>query len=120
MLRPQKVLTICAVFALLLIGVSVTSSGYMAIWSMIAVGLCNSIMFATIFSLSIYGLGSYTTKASGLLSTSIVGGAVISVLLGLIKDSASWSAAFSVPALCYAYIIFYGINGHKTGAQNPI
>jgi FHS family L-fucose permease-like MFS transporter len=71
-------------------------------------------MFATIFSLSVSGLGKYTTRASGLLSTSIVGGAVISFLVGLIKDNASWSVAFLIPLLCYLYILFYAISGYKS------
>ncbi len=112
--RPPLVLRACAAMSILLITVSINTSGYLAIWSMIAVGICNSIMFATIFSLSVSGLGKYTTRASGLLSTSIVGGAVISFLVGLIKDNASWSVAFLIPILCYLYILFYGISGYKS------
>ena len=100
--------------SVLLIIFSVNAAGYAAVWSMIAVGLCNSIMFATIFSLSVHGLGKYTTTASGLLSTAIVGGAVISFLVGLIKDSHTWSIAFILPGICYLYILFYGFNGYKS------
>lgn len=113
-LKPPVVLSVCAVLSVLLIFISINTSGSIAVWSIIAVGLCNSIMFATIFSLSVHGLRKYTTQASGLLSTSIVGGAIISFLMGLIKDNYTWSIAFTVPALCYLYIIFYGINGYKS------
>jgi FHS family L-fucose permease-like MFS transporter len=112
--RPPLVLRTCAALSVMLITISINGSGYIAIWSMIAVGICNSIMFATIFSLSVSGLGKYTTRASGLLSTSIVGGAVISFLVGLIKDNATWSVAFLIPLLCYLYILFYAISGYKS------
>jgi FHS family L-fucose permease-like MFS transporter len=113
-ISPPLVLRICAATSILLIVFSVNATGYAAVWSMIAVGLCNSIMFATIFSLSVHGLGKYTSTASGLLSTAILGGAVISFLVGLTKDSHSWSLAFILPAICYIYILFYAINGYKS------
>jgi FHS family L-fucose permease-like MFS transporter len=112
--RPPVVLRTCAALSILFIVISINSSGYLAVWSMIAVGLCNSIMFATIFSLSVTGLGKFTTRASGLLSTAIVGGAVISFSVGLIKDHYTWYMAFILPAICYLYILFFGINGHKS------
>ena len=113
-LKPPVVLAVSAALSILLIIISINSSGYIAVWSMISVGLFNSIMFATIFSLSVNGLGKYTTRASGLLSTSIFGGAIISFLTGLVKDNYTWHIAFMIPVLCYLYIIFYGINGYKS------
>lgn len=113
-LKPPVVLAVSAALSILLIIISINSSGYLAVWSMISVGLFNSIMFATIFSLSVNGLGKYTTRASGLLSTAIVGGAMISFLTGLLKDNYTWSIAFMIPVLCYLYIIFYGLNGYKS------
>jgi FHS family L-fucose permease-like MFS transporter len=114
MLRPPAVLATTAVCALILILVSVTSTGYLAVWTMIAVGLFNSIMFATIFSLSVNGLGKYTTQASGILSTAIVGGAIISLSQGILKDASSWGISFLIPMACYVYIVFYGLNGYKS------
>lgn len=111
---PPAVLASVAVLAILLITLSITSSGYFAVWTMIAVGFCNSIMFATIFSLSVNGLGKYTTQASGILSTAIVGGAVISLTQGFLKDVSTWSLAFMLPLVCYVYIVFYGLNGYKS------
>jgi FHS family L-fucose permease-like MFS transporter len=70
-------------------------------------------MFAIIFSLAVSGLGKYTTQASGLLSTAIVGGAVISFLVGVLKDHATWYVAFMIPIACYLYLLFYGMNGYK-------
>ncbi|ACU05184.1 sugar MFS transporter [Pedobacter heparinus] len=111
--QPARVLAIAAALAASLIVCSVMSSGVFAIWCMVAVGLCNAIMFAVIFSLSVQGLGAQTTRASGLLSTAIVGGAVLSFAQGLIKDHYSWQLAFIIPVLCYLYIVFYGLNGYK-------
>jgi FHS family L-fucose permease-like MFS transporter len=112
--KPSLVLSFCAVMAVVLIAISINSTGTMAVWTMIAVGLCNSIMFATIFSLSVSGLREYTTQASGLLSTAIVGGAIISFAQGVIKDHYDWRIAFILPLLCYVYILFYGLNGYKS------
>ncbi|WP_128544585.1 sugar MFS transporter [Larkinella soli] len=113
-IRPQNALAFCAAAAFLLIGVSVGTAGYVAVWSLIAVGLFNSVMFAIIFSLSVSGLGRYTTRASGLLSTAIAGGAVVSYFQGVLIDLSGWAVAFSLPMLCYIYILFYGLDGYKT------
>lgn len=113
-IKPSIVLTLSAIFAASLVLISINTGGSLAVWTMIAVGLCNSIMFAVIFSLSVNGLGSYTTKASGLLSTAIAGGAILSYAQGLVKDSNTWQIAFIIPLLCYLYIAFYGLNGYKS------
>jgi len=112
--HPARVLTLTSVLSIGLILFSISSDGMLAVWSMIAVGLCNSVMFAIIFSLSVEELGSYTTQASGLLSTAIAGGAIISYLQGVIIDTSTWQIAFLVPVICYVYIVFYGINGYKS------
>ena len=106
--NPPIVLTISALMAIGLILVSISNAGSLAMWTIVSVGLCNSIMFAVIFSLSVNGLGRFTPQASGLLSTAIVGGAVVSSLMGLIKDSYSWKIAFILPLLCYGYITLFG------------
>jgi FHS family L-fucose permease-like MFS transporter len=113
-LKPSNVLSCCAVSAIVLIVVSTSSTGPLAVWSMVAVGLCNAIMFATIFSLAINGVGEYTMQASGLLSTAIVGGAIIPFIQGVIKDHYNWQWAFIMPALCYLYILFYAVNGYRS------
>ncbi|MEJ7740686.1 MAG: sugar MFS transporter [Chitinophagaceae bacterium] len=114
LVRPSMVLSFCAVMAVILIAVSINSSGMLAVWTMIAVGLCNAVMFATIFSLSVSGLKEYTTQASGLLSTAIAGGAIIPFAQGVLKDNYDWRMAFILPLLCYVYILFYGVNGYKS------
>lgn len=112
-IQPSRVLSFCAILAIVCILASISSSGSFSVYTMLGVGLCNSIMFAIIFSLSVSGLGSYTTKASGILSTAIVGGAIISYLQGILIDKYSWEIAFTVPLVCYAYILFFGWNGYK-------
>ncbi len=114
-LKPSYVLSCCAVSAIVLIMISTSSTGLLAVWSMVAVGLCNAIMFATIFSLAISGAGEYTMRASGWLSTAIVGGAIIPFIQGVLKDHYSWQWAFIMPTLCYLYILFYGVNGYRPG-----
>lgn len=116
--KASQVLTCCAIGAILLVILSVSSSGTLAVWSMIGVGVFNSVMFAIIFSLSVVGLGKYTTKASGILSTAIAGGAIVSFSQGYLKDHFSWIIAFMIPVLCYLYIVFFGINGYKPKAEN--
>ncbi|WP_345948072.1 sugar MFS transporter [Mucilaginibacter sp. PAMB04274] len=119
--KPSAVLTICATMATILILVSVNSAGSLAVWSMIAVGLCNSVMFAIIFSLSVQGVGKFTTQASGILSTAIAGGAIVSFSQGYVKDHATWLIAFMIPVVCYAYLVFYGVNGYKSNInQNEL
>ena len=71
-------------------------------------------MFATIFSLAVSGLKEYTTRASGLLSTAIAGGALISYAQGVVIDHYSWAIAFIIPLLCYVYILFYGVTGYRS------
>jgi len=112
-IHPPAVLRALAIGAIILISVSLLTGGQLAIWSMIAVGVCNAVMFAIIFSLSVGGLGSYTTRASGLLSTAIAGGAILSFSEGVLKDHFSWPVAFMVPLVCYCYLLYYGFDGYK-------
>jgi len=110
---PGRLLAINAVGAVLLILLSVSTTGEVAMWSLLAVGFMNSLMFSAIFTLAVAGLGSLTEEASGLLCTAIVGGALIPPLFGLIADYQSLRLAFILPALCYAYIGWYGLRGSR-------
>ncbi len=113
--RPGIVLTIFACVAIILLGASALLSGAVSAWSIIAIGLFNSIMFPTIFSLAVEGLGTEAPRASGLLCTAIVGGAIIPLLTGVTADFAGLSAALIVPAICYVIIAAFGLrtaSGH--------
>jgi MFS transporter, FHS family, L-fucose permease len=109
----SKLLGIFASAASALVFVSVLTSGHAAMWSILLVGLFNSIMFPSIFTLAIDGLGPLTGKGSGLLVTSIVGGAVIPVLQGALADRFGIHYAFILPVLCYIYIIYFALRGSR-------
>ncbi len=110
-IKPGTVLGFNAIMASLLVLTSMFTFGKVAMWSMLLVGLFNSIMFPTIFSLAIRGLGKHTGQASGILCMAIVGGAVIPVIQGLIADSIGIHHAFILPVLCYLFIAYYGFKG---------
>ena len=111
--KPNKVLAMCAVAASLLVCASMLTTGRTAMWSILAVGLFNSIMFPTIFSLGVAELGPLTGSASGVLNMAIVGGAIIPVVQGVIADRVGIHHAFILPVFCYLYILFYGLSGFK-------
>ena len=112
-LAPQRLLAFNALLAAGLIAFGASGSGSPAMWALLLVGLCNSIMFPTIFALALQGLGDRSSEGSGVLCMAIVGGALVPVLQGAVADHAGLALSFAVPALCYAYILFYGLWGHR-------
>jgi len=108
-----KALCFNAVWAIVLILTACFSSGTVAMVAILLVGLCNSIMFPTIFSLAINGLGKHTSQGSGILCLAIVGGAIIPVFQGLLADKIGIQLAFLLPTLCYLFIAYYGLIGCK-------
>ncbi len=109
---PGKVLTFNAIVAAFLVILTMLLTGHIAMWAILLVGLFNSIMFPTIFTLGIAGLGKHTGQASGILIMAIVGGALIPVLQGVIADTIGIHHAFIIPVLCYIYIAYFGFQGH--------
>jgi FHS family L-fucose permease-like MFS transporter len=106
-----------AVFALLaatLALVTAFTSGSIALWAVVSIGMFNSIMFPNIFTLAVKDLdpGELST-ASGIINTLICGGAIIPLIMGKIADVSGYSWAFVVPAVCYLYIFFYAVKGSK-------
>jgi FHS family L-fucose permease-like MFS transporter len=110
---PGKLLAAFAGVAVVLVMVSFAASGSTAAYSLIAVGLANSIMFPTIFSLAVEGLGERAPQGSGLLCTAIVGGAVIPELIGRVADASSLRIALLLPAACYLLIAAYGWSARR-------
>ncbi|HZX71336.1 MAG TPA: sugar MFS transporter, partial [Rhodanobacter sp.] len=110
---PRKLLALFAAINALLVLTTMLSTGTTAMYSIIAIGLFNSIMFPTIFALGIERLGPMTSKASSLLIMAIVGGAVVPQLQGVVADQIGLQHAFFLPLLCYLYILFYGVSGSK-------
>ena len=109
-----KYLAVNALIAILMIIVSMNTTGSVAMWSILAVGFFNSIMFPTIFTLAVKGLGPMTSKGSGLVCQAIVGGALIPLVQGVAADLMGIQLSFVVPMLCYIYIGWYALNGTKS------
>jgi len=110
---PRKLLAAFASINTLLVLTTMLSKGDVAMYSIIAIGLFNSIMFPTIFALGIERLGPMTSKASSLLIMAIVGGAIIPYVQGVFADHIGLQHAFFLPLLCYLYIVFYGLSGSR-------
>jgi FHS family L-fucose permease-like MFS transporter len=112
--KPGKTLGLLALGAAVLVVSTMVLSGAPAMWTVLTVGLFNSIMFPTIFTLAVEGLGKHTGQGSGILCMAIVGGAVIPVIQGAFADMPSIGIhhAFIIPVLCYVYIAYYGFAGH--------
>jgi FHS family L-fucose permease-like MFS transporter len=106
-----KVLAFNALMAALLVLVAMNTSGLVAMWAILAVGLFNSIMFPTIFSLALRDLGPHSSQGSGYLCLAIVGGAIVPLFQGMMADSMGLQPAFILPVICYAFIVFYGAKG---------
>ena len=105
---PGKVLSIFALLAIVMIAISINTQGLISMWSILAVGLFNSIMFPTIFTLTLEGLGELKAQASGLLCMAIVGGAIIPFAFGGLIDGFGFKTAFILTMICYGYILYYG------------
>jgi len=110
---PGRALATAASGVLVLLFMSSHSVGALSGWSLLAIGLCNSIMFPTIFSLASEGLGPRAASASGLIGVAIVGGAVVPPLTGHMADLVGLKAALFVPALCYVGILAYGVYARR-------
>ncbi len=106
--KPGRVLAIFAMGAIGLLILTMLTEGKFAMWTVLCVGLFNSIMFPTIFTLGIDGLGDLKPKGSGLLCTAIVGGAIIPPIFGMTADNLGFKIAFIVPVMCYFYIMYFG------------
>ncbi|MGH8027830.1 MAG: L-fucose:H+ symporter permease [Pseudoxanthomonas sp.] len=110
---PGKLLGVFAAIVVGLLLVTMTTSGMTAVYSVVAIGLFNSIMFPTIFTLGVARLGPMTNKASSLLIMAIVGGAVVPLAMGFLADGIGVQRAFLLPAVCYLFILFYGLRGSR-------
>jgi FHS family L-fucose permease-like MFS transporter len=110
---PGRTLGIFAIVIVGLIATAIFSNGHFAMWALLGAGLFNSIMWSNIFTLSIKGLGQYTSQGSSLLIMAILGAALIPVLQGYVADRAGLQLSFVVPLCCYIYLIYYGFYGHK-------
>ena len=95
------------------VATAVFGHGPVALWAIVSCGLFNSIMWPCIFPMSIEGVGKYTSQASGILVTMVVGGAVIPEIQGLLADHFGYQPSFLIVLLCYAYVLFFALYGHR-------
>jgi FHS family L-fucose permease-like MFS transporter len=116
-IKAGYLLALSAICAAALITVSMILGGHTAMWTILAVGLFNSIMFPTIFSLGVAELGPLTGSGSGVMNMAIVGGAILPVIQGVIADYAGLHHAFILPVICYLYILYYSLIGSKPNSE---
>jgi len=109
----RRLLALFALAAIALLATTMSSHGLLAMWTVLAIGLFNSIMFPTIFTTAIQGLGAMTSKASSLLIMAIVGGALVPLAQGALADRIGIQHAFVLPLACYAYIAWYAWRGSR-------
>jgi FHS family L-fucose permease-like MFS transporter len=113
---PGKVLACAAGMTITLLLVSANTTGIVSGWALLAVGLFNSIMFPTIFSLACEGLRERAAEGSGLICMAIVGGAIVPLITGTAADAVGLKMALAVPAVCYAIILCFGVFARRPRA----
>jgi len=112
-IAPPKLLGFFAVCAFLCTLTAIAGSGTAPVWAIVLLGFFDSIMFPTIFALSVKNLGIYTKLGSALLVMSIIGGAIVPAVMGYISDISSIQKAFVVPLICYSYVLYFAVRGYK-------
>lgn len=112
-ISPSKLLAIYSVINIALIFAAVTTNGMTAVYALLGVEFFMSIMFPTIFSLSIRGLGSRMKEGSSLVIMAIVGGAVFPVIMGKVSDMTNIHTAYIVPAACFAVVLYFALTNLK-------
>jgi FHS family L-fucose permease-like MFS transporter len=112
-IRAQRALAFVSLIASLLVIITVTTHGHIAMWAIVSCGLFNSVMWPCIFPLSVQGLGRFTSQGSGILVTMVVGGAVIPEIQGFLADFFGYQRSFVIVLLCYLYILFFALRGYR-------
>jgi FHS family L-fucose permease-like MFS transporter len=102
-----------AVNTIYLLAITICFDGSLAMWAILAVGLFNSIMFPTIFSLALDKLADATSHGAGVICLAIVGGAIVPLFQGILADNIGVQMSFILPAACYIFIVYYGLLGSK-------
>ena len=111
-----RLLSLFAAASLVCATVALLASGLVPVWAVVLIGFFHSIMFPTIFALSIKNLGHLTKRGSSLLVMAIIGGAFFPAIMGRISDASSIQRAFVVPLLCYLFILYFGLSGYRPAA----
>ncbi len=113
-------LTAVSAVAAVLVATAIVAHGNVALFAIVACGLCNSVMWPCIFPMALRGLGRFTSQGSGILVTMVVGGAVIPEIQGFLADRFGYSQSFLIVLACYVYILFFALNGHRPGRQRVL
>lgn len=112
--KAARTLAVFALIAALLDITTTLTTGSIALWTVISIGLFNSIMFPNVFALAVKDVKTNDlSSASGLINSLILGGAIIPPVMGIIADKAGYTWAFIIPAICYLYIFWYAVKGNK-------
>lgn len=112
--QPARTLYLFSLIVIVLIVAAMLLSGITSIWIVISIGLFISIMWSNIFTLAIADLGQYTAQGSALLMMSVLGGALVPFAQGLLADVlGGYHYSFFIPLICYVYLMYYGLKGHK-------
>jgi MFS transporter, FHS family, L-fucose permease len=112
-IAAPRLLSLFAAGSLISLVVVLMTSGVAPAWAIVLIGFFHSIMFPTIFALSLKNLGPYTKLGSSLLVMSIIGGAICPAVMGRISDTWNIQRAFLVPLVCHAYIFYFGMRGYR-------
>jgi FHS family L-fucose permease-like MFS transporter len=112
-LSPRNLMAIFATLAVISISVSILSSGEVAIISIVLVGFFNSILFPALFTMSINGLGHLAEEGASVLISSIVGGAIVPILVIYAAKFSSFKISMIIPIICYIYIVYFSLFGSR-------
>jgi len=119
-IAARRLLSLFAAASLICATIALLAAGLISVWAVVLIGFFHSIMFRTIFALSIKNLGSLTKRGSSLLVMAILGGAFFPAIMGRISDASSIQTAFVVPLLCYLFILYFGLSGYKPAATPAV
>lgn len=112
-IAPPRLLSVFAAGSIVCLCIAVLATGSMPVWAIVLLGFFHSIMFPTIFALSIKNLGPYTKLGSSLQVMAIIGGAIWPAVMGIISDATNIQKAFVIPLLCHAYVLYFALRGYK-------
>jgi FHS family L-fucose permease-like MFS transporter len=111
--RAERALLAVSTTAVIMVAITIFGHGHIAMWAIVSCGLFNSVMWPCIFPLAVKGLGKFTSQGSGLLITMVVGGAIVPVIQGFLADHLGYQHSFAIVLACYAYLVFFSLNGYK-------
>ena len=112
-IAAPRLLSVFTAGCLVCVTVALVATGIVPVWAVVLIGFFHSIMFPTIFALSIKNLGPLTKRGSSLLVMAIIGGAIFPAIMGRISDASNIQVAFLVPLVCYIYILYFAVSGYK-------